>query len=232
MNTAVAESRTAEAAAYGGFFDAIGGIATAVLAIIALSGFNPMVLSAVATIVFGAALLIEAGTLLSEYAQIIFPTGTAARSTEAVGGENDGGLAAMFLVGAAGIVLGILSLLGIASAALTAVAVIAFGAALILSSGSVRHLYVLQTSARRMDASQTGSEVLAGEMSSGSSGLQLLIGLAAVVLGILATAGIRTPLLTLVGLLILGVTVILTGSTLSGLILSFMRPTDSTTSTS
>lgn len=47
-----------EAATYGGFVDALGGIATIVLAIIGLSGVKPDILVSIATIVFGAALLI------------------------------------------------------------------------------------------------------------------------------------------------------------------------------
>jgi hypothetical protein len=60
------------------FADAIGGVATAVLAIIGLSGAHAEMMTAIATIVFGAALLIEGGTMLSEYAHIIFPPGLAA----------------------------------------------------------------------------------------------------------------------------------------------------------
>ncbi len=223
MSTAYLESRSAEAAAYGGLVDAIGGIATAVLAIIALTGYAPDMLGAIATIVFGAALLIQGGTLLSEYSGLLFPSGAAASSAASESFAGDG-LAAMFLVGASGIVLGILALLRIAPATLIAVAVIAFGAALVMSSGSVRHLYRLQTLARRASGKQSGHEFVAGEMASGSAGVQLVVGLTAIVLGILSVAGVRSAILTLVALLVLGITVILTGTTVSGMIMSFMRP--------
>src|SRR5215813_9621407 len=85
-----------EAATYGGLVDAIGGIATIVLAIVALSGINQPVLGAIATIVFGAALLIQGGTMLTEYTQLIFPSGTVEPVDEGMGG---GGLSALFLVG-------------------------------------------------------------------------------------------------------------------------------------
>jgi hypothetical protein len=133
------------------------------------------------------------------------------------------GLAAMFMVGAAGIVLGVLALLAIETTALTAIAVIAFGSALVLSSSSVRALYALRGQSA-MVMSRSGTELLAGQMASGSAGIQLITGLAAVVLGILAVAGRAPHALTLVGLLVLGITVLLTGSALSSLILSFMRP--------
>jgi hypothetical protein len=204
--------------------DAVGGIATAVLAIIGLAGWRPELLAGVATIVFGAALLIQGGTLLSEYAQVFTPAGAMQTASDAFGGD---GLAAMFPVGIAGIVLGILALLGIVSYELTAISVIAFGAALMMSAQSVRKLYRMQTESRRASLSAyTTREFLAGEMAGGSAGIQFLAGLAAVVLGIIAVAvraDLRSEVLTLVSLLIVGLTNIISGSALSGLVLSFMR---------
>jgi hypothetical protein len=66
-------------------------------------------------------------------------------------------------------------------------------------------------------------------MTSSSAGVQTLAGLAAIVLGILAVAGHNPAVMILVALLVLGATVVLTGSTLSGLVLGFMRPTQSLT---
>ncbi|HEV7138885.1 MAG TPA: hypothetical protein VGN43_19775 [Steroidobacteraceae bacterium] len=226
MNAAISQSRTpAATAAVGGAMDAIGGIATAVLAIIGLAGWRPELLAGVATIVFGAALLIQGGALLSEYAQVFTPAGALQTASDAVGGD---GLAAMFPVGIAGIVLGILALLGIASYALTSISVIAFGAALMLSAQSVRRLYKLQSEAQVASAvSYSTREFLAGEMAAGSAGIQFVAGLAALVLGIIAvvmTATVRNEVLTLVALLIVGATNIISGSALSALVLSFMRP--------
>jgi len=233
MNAAISQSRTPEAAAaFGGVMDAIGGIATAVLAVIGLAGMRPELLAGVATIVFGAALLIQGGTLLSEYSQVFTPAGAVQTASDAVGGD---GLAAMFPVGIAGIVLGILALLGIASYALTSVSVIAFGAALMLSAQSVRRLYRMQADVRRVAVgSYTVREFLAGEMAAGSAGIQFVAGLGALVLGIIAVAmaaTLHSELLTLVALLIVGLTNIISGSALSGLVLSFMRPESHTAST-
>jgi hypothetical protein len=210
------------AAAYGGLADAIGGIATIVLAVVALAGVHPEIILPIAVIVFGAALLIQGGTMLSEYASIIFPAGTTSVSSEQIG---VGSLSALFLVGVAGIVLGVLALLGISSWILTAIAVIAFGGALLLSSNSVRHLYMLQTCMSRSSEPRGGSELLAGEMASGSAGVQMLAGLAAIVLGILAVVGVNPLVLLLSALIVLGATVVLTGSALSGLVVGFMRST-------
>ncbi len=212
-----------ESTNYGGLVDAVGGIVTIVLAIIALSGVYATMLVAIATIVFGAALLIQGGTMLSEYTRMIFPAGAAAATEEFGGG---GGLSAVFLVGAAGIVLGVLALLGIYPSALCAIAVIAFGGALVLSSNSVWHLYRMKQASHRIGGARTvsGGEILASEMASGSAALQCLAGLAAIVLGILAVTGKEPAILTLIGLLVLGATVLLTGSTLSGAVMGFMEP--------
>jgi hypothetical protein len=225
MSTITTSSETTfqEAATYGGVVDAIGGIATVILAIVALSGISQSMLGGIATIVFGAALLIQGGTMLTEYTKLTAPPGMAGTVEEFTGG---GGLSALFLVGAAGIVLGVLALIGISSQTLTAVAVIGFGGALLLSSNSVRHLYRAKQACYQAGAPRTiwGAEFLASEMASGSAVLQCLSGLAAIVLGILAVTGTNPGVLSLVALLVLGATVLLTGSTLTGAVMGFMDP--------
>jgi hypothetical protein len=224
MSTVITSERTLqEAATYGGLADAIGGAATIILAIVALSGVGQSLLAAIATVVFGAALLIQGGTMLTEFTKLMAPPGAAGTAEELVGG---GGLSALFLVGAAGIVLGVLALVGISAQTLTAAAVIAFGGALLLSSNSVWRLYRAERASYRAGAAGTLSraEFLAGEMASGSAVLQALSGLAAVILGILAVTGTNPSVLIPVGLLVLGATVLLTGSTLSGAVMGFMEP--------
>jgi hypothetical protein len=226
MSMTLTETLSRESSAYGGFVDAVGGVATVVLAVVGLAGVAPDTMIGIATIVFGAALLVQAGTMLSEYARIIFPPGATISSLEQFGG---GGLSAVFLVGAGGIVLGVLALLGIRAGELTAIAIIAFGTALVLSSNSVWHLHMLKRTALATgsQSASSGSEILAGEMAYGSAGMQALAGLAAVVLGILAVTGNNTAVLTLAALLTLGGTLVLTGSTLSATVLSLMQPPSS-----
>ena len=131
-----------EACAYGGFVDALGGIATIVLAVIALSGTKADILLPIATIVFGAALLIQGGAMLSEFAQ----TDATADASGAVSG---GGLSGLFLVGVAGIVLGVLALLGVYPLVLTSAATIAFGGALVVSASAVSQLLTMRSVAAR-----------------------------------------------------------------------------------
>jgi hypothetical protein len=225
MAISLSERMSSETAAYGGFVDAIGGVATIVLAVIGLAGVKPEMMVSIATIVFGVALLVEGGTMLSEYARIIFPSGARSDAIENFGGI---GLSAHFLVGAAGIVLGVLALLGIASVTLTSVALIAFGAAMILSSNSVWKLHQMKRSAMLPAEGQpvSGTAILANEMASESAGALTLAGLAAIVLGILAVAGMNPIVLTLAALIALGATMVLTGSSLSATVVSFMRPAE------
>ena len=205
-----------EVASYGGFVDALGGIATVVLAIIGLAGVKPEILVSIATVVFGVALLIQGGAMLTEFA-----TTDGVTESESSSG---GGLSALFLVGFGGIVLGVLALLGVYATILTAVSAIAFGAALVISSSAVWQLLTSRSVAARFQARSPMLRVMASEVAAGSSGLQAMAGLAVIVLGILAVAGIFTQNLTLIAFLVAGAAIVLTGSSLSGTMTGFMRP--------
>src|SRR5262249_26392472 len=79
----------------------------------------------------------------------------------------------------AGIVLGILALLAMYTEMLAAIAVIAFGAGLVVSSNAVWHLQVLKRvslSTREAQDWRFGSQMLAGEMAMGSAGTQGALG--------------------------------------------------------
>jgi hypothetical protein len=212
---------SSEVASYGGFVDALGGIATVVLAVIGLAGVRPEILMAIATVVFGAALLIQGGAMLTEFALV-------ETTPEAEAISTSGALSALFLVGFAGIVLGVLALLGVYPPMLTAVSAIAFGAALVISSSAVWQLLTSRSIAARFYTRSPMLRVMASEVAAGSSGLQAMAGLAAIVLGILAVAGMFTGALTLIAFLIAGAAITLTGSTLSGMMTGFMRPTGAT----
>ena len=205
-----------EASAYGGFVDALGGIATIVLAVIALSGTKADIRLPIATIVFGAALLIQGGAMLSEFAQ----TDATADASGAVSG---GGLSGLFLVGVAGIVLGVLALLGVYPLVLTSAATIAFGGALVVSASAVSQLLTMRSVAARFPARGSMLRFVASDVAAGSSGIQGMAGLAAIVLGILAVSGRASLALTLVALLVAGAALVMTGSTLSGTMIGLMR---------
>jgi hypothetical protein len=218
-------SSTGVSGEYGGFVDALGGIATIVLAIIGLAGVRSFDLLSIATIVFGAALLIQGGAMLSEFAAI-----EATPQTNGISGG--GGLGALFGVGVAGIILGVLALLGVQSTMLNAVAVIAFGGALVVSASAVWQLLTSRSVATRFQTGSSMLRVVASEIATGSSSLQGMAGLAVIVLGILAVAGISSQYLALIALIVAGCSIVLTGSTLSGTMIGFMRSSTAATTTS
>jgi hypothetical protein len=208
---------TSDVASYGGFVDAVGGIAAVVLAIIGLAGVKPEIMVSIATVVFGAALLIQGGAMLTEFAVI-------ETTPEAGSPATGGGISGLFLVGFAGIILGILALLGVYAPVLTSVSAIAFGAALVISSTAVFQLLTSRSVEARFQARSPMLRVMASEVAAGSAGLQAMAGLAVIVLGILAVAGVFSANLTLIAFLVAGAAIVLTGSTLSGTMMGFMRP--------
>jgi hypothetical protein len=193
---------------------AVAAIATVILAILGLAHVVPNFLVAIATITFGAALLLHGAAMLGEYANL-------ARQVSANGSVmlGGGGLSAVLLAGAAGVILGILALLGVSTVELVAIAVIAFGSALILSSNSALRLHFFRLASAKPATGAVG-EMLAGEMLSSSAGTYGLVGLAAIVLGILALAGFAPVVLVLIALLALGGVSVVNGIDLGGLLVS------------
>lgn len=161
---------------------AIVSVAVIALAIVGLAGELSATMAAIATIVVGAAILIEggawqAGALSFQAADIREAALKQVPSAEGLGGVG-------------GIVLGILALLGVAPATLLSVAVLVFGATLLLS----------------------GSTFPERAWFAGPADGQLLLGLSVTVLGLLAVIGIAQLSLILVGLLVLGVAGLFGGS--------------------
>lgn len=199
----------------GSLAEVVCGAATVVLAILALTGTLQGYLIPIATIVLGVALLAHGSAVAARLRDLSAGTGAAGWDTRA---ELGGGTGAELIGGAAGVVLGILALVGIAPTVLLPVAVIVFGGALLLGGGVTADLGSLEAPGaheRLGDVSRQASVA--------ASGLQTLVGAGAVVLGILALVGIDPVVLTLVGLLALGSAVVLSGTTVSGRMASILR---------
>jgi hypothetical protein len=163
---------------------AIVSLAVIALAIVGLAGELSAPLAAIATIVVGAAILIEGGAW--EAGALSFQT-AAGQTRQAALKEMP---SAEALGGIAGIVLGILALLGVAPATLLSVAVLVFGGTLLLS----------------------GSAFPERAWAAGPADGRFLLGLSVTVLGLLAVIGIAQLSLILVGLLVLGVAGLFGGS--------------------
>lgn len=179
----------------GSMVEAIGAFATIALAIVGLAGVLSATLAAIATIVIGASILIEGGAFTAGAATFNRSEGSTL--------ETSGGASASFLGGVAGIILGILALLGVAWATLVSVAVLVYGASFMLSSISAERF-----------SSTVGTQGAGAELSTAGTSGHFIVGVAAVVLGILAVVGLSQLTLVLVGLLCLGAGALFSGSAL------------------
>ncbi|HEU4960861.1 MAG TPA: hypothetical protein VFT56_10675 [Sphingomonas sp.] len=209
------ERRAVALTAGGSTLKTIGGVAVMALAILALIGVLPALLTAIAGIVFGAAMLAEGLSISSEYSAL--SRYIAYDSTEVA--EFGGGLGVEVLVGLAAVALGVLSLLGVAAPTLLPALIIVGGVGLMLSAGTTQRLNDLQLAAVGHD--DMARRVTRDAMT-GAAAAQTLGGLAAMVLGILslvsvsplAAAGFGT--LPQVGMLVLGTATALSGGALAG----------------
>jgi hypothetical protein len=202
----------------GGVVEAATGIAVIVLAIIGIAHTGSTFLGAIAAIVLGAALLAQGGAVAAEYSKMLSVTSGGALGTIELGG----GMTVQVLAGASIVVLGILALLGFSATVLIAAGVIAVGASLILAAAGLQRLNTLKI--RAAGLSDLAQGVAEGAVACAVTA-QVLCGGAAIVLGILAlTVSANAPVLMLVGLLILGATVALSGTALTGRLMRLFNP--------
>lgn len=198
---------------------AVSGVAAIILAIIGFVHVNPILMMSVAVIIIGSGLLSEAGTLAAEYSEILSRTRRSRRNKA----EFGSGFSVEVLAGVAAIVLGILALLDIVPSVdivpslLILIAVIILGLGLLFTGGarSLLNSMRLETPDDRRKAERSAHAMLTA-----ATWFQLLVGLAAIVLGALALAGFIPFILTLVGILIIGVAMLLSGVAVSGRMLS------------
>ncbi len=201
----------------GSLAESITGGAGIVLAIIGLANIMPQMMLPIATIALGAALLFEGGAIASRFSKLLTETAKGRFETSELGV----GLTAEVVGGLAGVILGILTLLGVSPSILMPVAVIVFGGTLLFGSGVTARLNNLQIA--KSGENEAFREV-AREAVSASAGVQLFLGLAAVTLGIIAVAGISWMTLNFVALLCVGVSDLLSGSAIAARMMSAVRP--------
>ncbi|MBV8815076.1 MAG: hypothetical protein JO271_11355 [Verrucomicrobia bacterium] len=185
-----------------------------ILSIIAIVGVFPTQLAAISVIGIGAMFLFQGAAVALHYSELLYEADVSRSVGTMEGGQ---GIASEFLVGTAGIVLGVLALIGIASTALMSVAVIAFGGAMLLTSTELSWRNTLV--ARQGEAMQQ----VIRQVGSAAAGAQVLVGLASIVLGILGLVGMTPTIMILVALLATGALVLLRSSVVGGLMLEFLR---------
>jgi hypothetical protein len=206
----------------GAAVEAVGGLGVIVLSILGLINLVPATLAAIAAIVFGVAALAQGSAIATEHSQLFSKFGGDTTGSLELGG----GMTAEIMAGGAAIVLGVLALLRIAPEVLLPASVIVGGASLMLTAGSVRRLNNMKMAAAEASSTDSAQRVLHAA-TSGAAGSQLLAGVGAIVLGIIAlasqpatTLAAAAPqswlTLTLVGLLVLGASIMISGGSLTG----------------
>ena len=211
------EDKVMEHAVIGGSgTEALIGAGAGVLAILGLAHIAPRMMVSIAAIALGAALVMDGIAIGAEYTRILEQTGNGSISRMGF----SGGLSTQVMGGVAAVALGILALLNVEAMTLRAIAAIVLGATTVFSSGVAKRLnaFKIEGSSDHELAKRVARETLTA-----ATGADLLIGLAAAVLGILALVGVAPVPLTLVAMLALGVSTLLTGSAVAGKMASMFK---------
>lgn len=216
MATTYTERDVTRVEATGSIVEAAGGIAVVILSIIALSRATSLTLPPIAVIILGAAMLAEGGTIATEFSRLLSLASGGMLNASEIGG----GMTTEIFIGAGVLVLGILALVGIGTGALVPVAVIATGAMMLLTAGGVYRMNQVRIQSGGVNEPAQGLMMAAG---SGAAGFQVLAAIAAIVLGILALSpAAHTMTFALVGLLVLGAAIAMSGTALTGSLTRFL----------
>lgn len=174
------------------------GIAVIVLAIVGLAGVSTPSMAAIATIVIGVGLMVQGFTTAAENSRVVGAAGGAVMT----GNDFAGEVMVDCLGGGTGVVLGILALIGVSAAPmLMPAALIVFGGALLLSGA------------------------LAMRTSPATGGMETLIGIGGLVLGILSLLIAHSAVLLLVGFIAIGAALLMVSAAFSGAVLRIFTTT-------
>lgn len=200
----------------GSVIEAAAGIGAVVLAILGLSGIIPDTLAAIGMIAAGGAFISQGGAVATQYSKAM----SLSTDDRIDAAELGGGLTAEILGGIAGATLGILALIGIQDQTLLAVAAIVFGSSLLLGSGMMARLNAIS---REPMAEHETADFIAREAVMATGGAQVLAGIGAGALGVLALVGIQPMTLILVALLTVGAAIVVSGSAVTAKMMTLLQ---------
>jgi hypothetical protein len=192
----------------GSVLEAVAGLVALILAIIGLSGTLPTWMATIATVIVGIAFLVGGATFAAHFSGATMGRPVGFRLLA----ELRGGMLVVFLGGLAGVILGILSIIGLIPAVLLDLAAIILGATLILTGGPIVRF------SRQMIEGTAGTTPLSGVAREAVwvvAALQVMIGLGSIVLGIVGLAGYFPITLSLVAMLVLGFSTFMLGIAVS-----------------
>ncbi len=189
----------------------VGGVAGAVAIILALIGLGnvmPTLMIPLAIIAVGAAFLFEGGAIAARFSDLLTDTSKGRSVVPRLGA----GLTAEVVGGLIGAILGILALLNVQPPILMPIAFIVYGVTLIFGSSVASWLESLLTT-RSGEHERIG--MVAHEAVEVSVGVQMVLGISTVILGILSLTGVSPTIMNLVSVLCVGFAALLTGTAIS-----------------
>lgn len=207
------EKRLERALVGGAITAAVSGAGAIVLSILGLVGIEPLLMTSIAVLVIGAGLLSESGSLAAEYSEILAKT----QRNRWRKVEFGSGFSGEMLAGIAAITLGILSLINLEPLVLLPISVIVLGASLLLSTGTKALVNSMRLT---IPENRKREEMVAHTALRGAIWVQLVVGGAAIVLGILGLLGWIPLILTLVATLAVGASAVLSGAAVSARMLN------------
>jgi len=183
--------------------------AAGILAIIGLAGAYPLLAVGIATIVLGVAFLFEGASMVGRLSGLLDEVTEGRIQMSEFGAGTTGSTFA----GLTGIVLGILGILNVIPGVVIPWAAIVFGAALIIGAGievRIQDTLLMWRQEHSIARQISHQAVLA------TTGIEILGGLSAITLAILALAGIAPPGLSLAAMLSVAVVFVLSNAAIVG----------------
>ena len=189
-----ASGTTVKVLAGGSTAEALAGIGAGALAILGLVDVAPQDMASIATIAIGGGLLVRGSAVAARTKALMGRVGTGDEAT------ISSGIGVEVAAGIAAIALGVLSFLSVNAAVLLPSALIAAGAAMMLGAAATRQI----------DEVTGGLSNRSGAALDADVGAEVLVGIGAVVLGIIALVGGAFNVnIVLVGLLAVGAAMLL-----------------------
>jgi hypothetical protein len=199
--------RTLAVVTSGSTAEAVCALGAAVLAVLGLAGVSAVVLAGVCAITLGAALLCQGSAIAARFRQLFFAAGGGNQTKNQLGV----GMAAQIVGGTCALVLGTLALVGVASVTLLSVVTVILGLTLIASCWAPTRL---EDAVRNVPSyEQEKVKRLFHDSVRASSGAQVLFGIGAVILGIMALFGTTPLTLILVSMLAVSASLLISGAT-------------------
>lgn len=205
---------TVQTLAGGSMSEIVGGGGAIVLSIVALTGILPEALTSIAVIALGVALALEGLAVAAGYRELLSLYATGEQEA-----ELGGGLTASSLAGLACVALGVLALLGLEVSGLLPIAAIVLGGGVLLGAGVTARLNDLRAARNADPAVQR----VAREAIYAATGTEVLVGIAAIVLGIVALQGVMMLTLVAVATLCVGFSIAFAGSAVGSKLAGYLH---------